>query len=210
MVEQITGVPAQKEQADWPHENIVKGEGCVRITGTYRDPDLGGRALGLGFLALIVTIVLSGLVPDDYYASTMVLWLIVPPITAFIAFVWWRPAVNVTIGPESVVIGGKTYSRDVDIQFRTDRHPRAIAALDRGRQPRPEYAQAMQVVMQYGERSVPIAMFRGRDIEMARALIIRLQAWHEGFNRLRRQPETEQPATTASDRDEFGPAPPIR
>jgi len=70
------------------------------------------------------------------------------------------------------------------------------------------YLDTVQVVMRYGERRIPIAGFRRKDIRKAEALLIRLQFLDKAFER---GPAPDGQVTSGTgDRDEFGPPKPVR
>jgi hypothetical protein len=149
---------------------------------------------------------------EDYFMSILFVFPALSCVAGVIFYIFsWR-SVDVKIGPEFIVIGRRRYARDGVSEFRGEL-PRKIAKrLDTHGAITQRQANEKEVVMQYGERTIPIARFRARDIEKARALIMRLQTWHEGFNRLRRRSdiETHPAAPEAAGADEFGPAPRIR
>ena len=121
-------------------------------------------------------------------------------------FVQTQP--DIKIGPQTIQIGKKIYSRDVPIEFRVDRHYKALKE-DEYVQGDKTYSKAIEAVMQYGERRIQIAEMWARDQEKAAALIIRIGNWCEGFDEaMNKQVERASPETVSPHGD-FGQAPDV-
>ena len=96
------------------------------------------------------------------------------------------------------------------IEFKIERHQKALAeyqkAQSRNRKMPETYRQAVEVVMQYGEKRVAIAELPETDMERAKALVIRLQTMTDGMEEAARRMAKGQ-MTPPADASEFGPAP---
>ena len=73
----------------------------------------------------------------------------------------------------------KKYSRDVPMELRIEPHHKGALEtakeISRGRRMKVRYRNAIEVVMQYGEKRVPLAEFESQDIEKAKAVLFRIQ-----------------------------------
>ena len=77
--------------------------------------------------------------------------------------------------------------------------------ISRGRRIKVRYRNAIEVVMQYGEKRVPIAEFESQDIEKAKAVLFRIQgAQKEIDDAVSREIFTKWKVQAQS---EFGPEP---
>lgn len=206
--------------AGWPKTRILKDQGMVHITGKYVDPDLKERSFRVGFFCWIVFVLLlfyalypfnGGSFTGFFFISLFSLWIFL----GFLSLPWYflkRRRINVMIGPEIIKINGKSYQRFEGTEFYFENYHKAIRDQDKMNMPS-HYASALDVVMQYGERSVVIASFRGRDKEKAKALLIRLQDWSNRFDKLKDMSvEGEEPSPADQDKDsgDFGVEPVVR
>ena len=131
--------------------------------------------------------------------------------------------VDVRILPEHIQIkkwrGYRTFSRNVPIEFRVEQHHKAaweeMREQKRGKAGNRWYREAIEVVMQYGEKRISIAEMRMVDLEKAKALVIRLQCWCESFDQAVKgladgkiKTAGENVGTVSG--GDFGPAPDIR
>jgi len=195
---------------------VLEKQGGVQITGKYMSPNVYEWAKTV---ATLVVVTLGWFVPLVLLDGGANLSAVLLVSGIVLAVVWgglymliagvFRPAVNVKMFPDVIQVGGRRYARDDVAEFRTELPRKVAKHYDKHGTMTPQQSQQKEVVMQYGERTVPIAIFRGRDIDKARALVMRLQAWHEGFNKLRKRDATEH-APARSHADEFGPAPDVR
>jgi len=75
--------------------------------------------------------------------------------------------------------GYKNYSRQEHIELRVERHQKAqkeeANAIRTGNNSSRVFREAIEVVMQYGEKRVPLAEMREEDMEKAKALLLHLQ-----------------------------------
>lgn len=210
---------AEQAHADWPQEKVFEKQGRVHITGRYKDPGLSDRSYYIGASFWALTAVLAWfLVPGSggdfwfdfimigFFGGGMAFWVVYA-----LAYLFQRKNLDLVIGPESIKIDGRHYDLKAVSEFRAERHRKAVETWEKHGTQSKQYGQALEVLMQYGERVVPIAEFRGRDQDKARALVIKLQNWCDGFKSLRKK-EEGVPGTKGAPAGggEFGPAPPIR
>ena len=209
----------EKPIAEWPYTQVLK-DGGVRIYGKYVQPMLPGRVFALS--ALIVGIFAYSVAVNAESVAPGVM-VVVGSIVAWYAGL--RAALHNTFGrsvdlkvyPDRIAVrqgfGYKTYSRDYPIEFRVERHEKAVQeesnAMRTGNNSFRVFREALQVVMQYGEKRVPLAELRVKDIEQAKALLIRLQNVCESLDQARQQISEEYVRSTQT-LEVFGPAPPIR
>lgn len=200
--------------ADWPITTRLQ-DGTLHITdlywrpGTVEIPGLCGLLFGAaaaltgGYLAQSLTVaIVAGLATGVGVAGLM--WL--PPVRAI-----YGGAIDIKLYPDAMEVsfwthGGGRYARAHIAEFRIEQHQKAREeeAKERRankRQPR-TYRDAVELVMQYGERRIALAAMPDKDTEMARALLFRLQSW------LNNPATVAAPAPAQS--GPFGPPPPIR
>jgi hypothetical protein len=177
---------------DWKH-SFDKTKSQIRITGSYISPQAERRA---GWLAGLLFIVLCvGLLLPTGNAAAMGIGFIV--LLLFCGFALHPLLVklhnqrfNLLIGTDTIkfpaVWSGKTYARAAPIEFRVEPHHKGIQEEQRelrsGQRGSRLYRDAIEVVMQYGEKRVVLAEMRSKDLEKAKALVIRIQNWHESFD----------------------------
>ena len=213
--------------ADWPRIEVTEAEDALRLTGRYTAPS-GWWSEGFPALLVVLwlplTLVTCSLATNGNYSKgTSQEFLGSPLLVGFIFFVMAvlgeifgpRRKLNVTIGRDSIVISGTRYMRREGLnQFAIEEHEKtrgeAVVAA-RGHGSGRIYRDAMQVVMRYGEKRVPVAAFRRQDVRKAEALLVRLQGLNAKLDELL-APQAQGVAAPAMPgaKDEFGPARPIR
>ena len=100
------------------------------------------------------------------------------------------------------------------IEFRVEEHQKGLEErakeIKHNKRFPHVYREAVEVVMQYGEKRVPVAELPLKEIEKGKALVIRLQnicdQWDEAARRLAEGQMRPAGETPVSD---FGEAPPI-
>lgn len=127
---------------------------------------------------------------------------------------------DVKVYPDRIAVrqglGYKNYSRQHPIEFRAEDHEKAIEeqanAIRTGNDSFRVYREAVQVVMQYGEKRIPLAELRLKDLEKAKALVIRMQNVCASLDEAIRRMTAGQvrPSTEDEPLGDFGPAPDIR
>ncbi|MGH6922873.1 MAG: hypothetical protein ACRED5_03795 [Propylenella sp.] len=216
---QMPEARVEEFRSGWPKDELLPDEGAVRITGDYTDPRLVDRACRNGFILALIVSAFAWFIVQEW--SSYFLFLLLGSLPLFfvsIAFFYrtGKSSLGVKISAGEIRLAGKTYSRAAPIEFRVERHHKAIAEQHRemntGQRTSSTYRQAIEVVMQYGENRVVIAEMREKDSEMARALVIRLQNWCDRFDQMLIQLADQKDAggPPRAEADDFGPAPPIR
>ncbi|MEQ9642045.1 MAG: hypothetical protein RIM84_18625 [Alphaproteobacteria bacterium] len=214
--------------APWPKHALSEDRLGFQITGTYRPPS-GWWSLGLPMtLIVLAPLMMLGsckLLVDASYGGSVrnmpaedVLYFILIWVAACFALAVLgetfgrRRQLDILIRPDAITIDGKSYKRGEGLnQFAVEEHEKAHnerLAAQRGAGGH-IYRDAVEVVMRYGERRVPVAAFARNDIRKAEALLVRLQVLTAGFDKLRASPASG-PAESGAPADEFGPARPIR
>lgn len=187
------GHKVEKAKSNWPTDRINTKKGQVTITGDYRSPRHGQNVALLTSASFLPPLLLFGPIAALAFAFVALL------------FFWWvmKKNLNVKISPTEIRVNGKRYDRQQSIEFRAGNHHKAL------RHNPGIYATAIEVVMQYGERRIPIAEMRLRDKHKAVALVVRLQNWCDSFDEAMRQAQAmKQDMAPAA--GEFGPAPDVR
>lgn len=169
--------------AGWPAEYPMK-RGGVRITGTYQHPSLAEAMPGIGFLfgtfifVLLLVATANIILP---LLSSLLLWVFFGAFRRRMVRMFGKK-VDLRIFPDRVEVRSgrryKKYSRAVPMEFRIEPHHKGIEETAReaaGGSKRVLYRQALEVIMYYGEVRVAFAEFRSVDIELARALLFRVQ-----------------------------------
>lgn len=195
----------EKALANWPKERRLR-DGGVHITGKYISPKLDAG----GGLAMFVGAIAGGMwgwESTQSYAVAAVAAFMGAVLLAMTIGVIFAKNVDVKIYPDRIAVwsflGYKNYSRAIPIEFRVEQHHKALT--ERGG--RRLYRNAIEAVMQYGEKRVPIAEMPEREFERARALVIRLQ---NVCNRVDLAMNEGKSTAGAAKESEFGPAPEIR
>jgi hypothetical protein len=203
--------------SEWP-QTAAHDDGTYHITGKYYEPSgwwtkVFPRIMVVGWLIVApwsCAAVQSG--PDDNAGMIAFgTWTAIFLTVAILGEQFGpRRDLNIRMGPDAIQIEGRRFPRDAPYNFAMEEHEKAYAdELQRRRGYEANtYREAVQVVMRYGERRIPIAGFRRKDIRKAEALLIRLQLLDKAFER-GPAPNVQVTGGTG-DRDEFGPAKPVR
>lgn len=215
----------------WITTRELKDEAGVHITGKYRRPYVG-RLLNLMYFPAVMPLCFLYMVAESNrplgdlmigsFGMAFLFWV-------FGGFWVWRwvmslirRKVDVKILPQHIQIkrwhGYRTFSRDVPLEFRVEQHHKApneeAQEIKAGKPRNRWYREAIEVVMQYGEKRIPIAEMRMIDMEKSRALVIRLQSWCENFDQAVKRMEAGQIKPAGEEQviseGDFGPAPDIR
>lgn len=208
--------------ASWPKTKPLEGEPGLHITGKYVHPAWQnwtskiavGVWLSAGYFMWDAGDTAVSL------ARMLILLLFVGPLCLPSYYFLLRRNVDVKVMPKTIQVKGplgyKTYSRDYPIEFRVDHHRKAAAEeakeIEQNKKKPQIYRKAIEVVMQYGEQRITLTEMRLKDIEKAKALVIRLQnSCHSLDATMARttvgQTSTYTPSMPTSD---FGRAPDIR
>lgn len=222
----------EKAIADWPKMKPINGGNGVHVTGKYMPPGMIKTAQGIYLIGAAAgtfyamdqaskdnILIAGGIAIAFFVAAYKLYWMnLITPILG--------KSVDVKILPDSIQVaqmfGYKTYprSRDVSFEFSVDRHQKALKEEAREietnkKQPK-TYRQAVEAVMQYGEKRVVIAEFNNKEMEKARALVFRLGSLNDAA-RKNQEPTQEsvsqkmsQYISTSATVGDFGRAPDIR
>lgn len=209
----------EKAMADWPQTTMLKKEPGFHITGRYAHPSLvhsmpntyAMMGFVFGGLALVGT---ANPVPPLVVLAIM--WGFYPS-WKLMATGWWGKKVDVKILPDKIQVrhgfGYKNYDRNEKIEFKVERHQKAFAEYQKaaeGNRKIPEiYRQAVEVVMQYGEKRVAIAELPETDIEKAKALVIRMGTIADSLDEAVRRMNAGQ-MVAPGEKSDFGPEPQMR
>jgi hypothetical protein len=173
----------------WPHSKKLGKEGCIEITGSYKaaEPLHKGWKKGLlvwficGALFFAIWVYLAGQLPTIGLGAGLAFLSLIPAlwIVRLMEESQTRK-LDVRIFPDKIEVRGKSYERDMrKIQFSVEPHSRAAAEEAREireqKRGRRFYREAVEVVMQYGEKRVVVAGMKQFEKEKAVALMIRLQ-----------------------------------
>lgn len=206
--------------SEWPPMKGLEREPGFQITGSYLAPSWWWSH-GFFVVLLLASIYLlpascTAMNGGSLRAVTAeeALWhtggyvLLVFVLAAVAERIGTRRKLDVKITREAIEIDGKRYARAVRHQYAIEEHEKAVAETEAARRGygRPIYREAMQVVMRYGERRVPIADLRRADLEKAQALLVRLQDLDRGLEKILGMAE----APRSEERDAFGKVKPIR
>jgi hypothetical protein len=210
---------------DWPNTEFLEKEQSLFISGTYAAPSPwweNGFPSLMGVLFLIIAV--GSCVPavEGFYGREvtseeggvggliyLVGWAVVYLIVAgFFSHIGRQRRLWVKMSRDVIETNGRRYARGAPHQFAIERHEKARqeAQGDRSGKGSHIYRDAVQVVMRYGERRVPIAEFKEKDIRKAEALLVRLQTVDQTMD----QALDARPATAHAERDEFGPRKALR
>jgi hypothetical protein len=200
----------EKAHAEWPKTTVTK-DGGVHVTGKYVGPMLNNNT------GVVVTIlgaagaIYAWVAVGDVRAA---MWTVVFLFAAYAVFLReaiyaiFGKRVDVKIYPDRIALpswlGYKNYSRDMPIEFRIERHQQALTEKGNA----VIFRNAIEAVMQYGEKRIQLAEMPETSTELARALVIRLQnVCHSVDAAMQTASGSKQGAPRAED---FGPAPDIR
>jgi hypothetical protein len=229
----MLGSKTETPFADWPKTKALK-DGGFHVTGSYLHPTTRRTADGFGILFGVIaffSMISAVRSPGDLFGFA-ILAFIIAGITSWVLRSWLHKNLDIKVHPDKIMVGGrwgyKTYPRNVRMEFRVERHRKAgEEALEehrKGERQAMVYRQAVEVVLQYGERRVVLAEMREKDVEKANALAFRLQDICESQNEALQQllnehvrpidpvPGAWQPnlPPQRSAPGEFGPEPEIR
>jgi len=216
---QMPEARVEEFRSGWPKDELLPEEGAVRITGEYTDPRREERAFRNGFILALIVSAIAWFIVQEWSSYFLFLLLGALPLWFLLAAFFYmagKSNLGVKINAAEIKLAGKTYSRAAPIEFRVERHHKALQETRReqssGQRTASTFRRAIEVVMQYGEKRIVIAEMREKDQEMARALVIRLQNWCDRFDQMLIQLADKKDAAgpPRAEADEFGPAPPIR
>lgn len=198
---------AQHGKAGWPIDTVHADEGYVHITGKHKYPMSGEYATyALLGVWLFLSVWWFQLAPDFgqafvwSLAGLCSLGLFIIPLEYLI-----RRNLDIKISRDAIDLYGSKFPRNVPIEFSVEPHSQTIKDPERR-----TYQGAIEVVMRYGENRVSVAEFRGKDKELAIALMLRLQNWSEHFDEaIAQEGQHPAPADLVAAGD-FGPSPDIR
>lgn len=186
------GKKIEQAKSSWPIDKVNAKAGCVEITGQYVKPTQRG-IVGLVAAGLAVPLALTG----------VGIVLIIPIIPGL--WMLLKSNLRIRIDNEAISIRGKRYARIPGlIEFRVGEHQRAYSDNPG------VYANALEVVMQYGERRIVVAEMRQKDHEKATALAFRLQTWSKEFPGMMAAYQGLNRQAASEKGGEFGPAPDVR
>lgn len=201
----------EKALADWPKSTPL-ADGGVQVSGKYDGPYFYRVREPFAFLAAAGIAIYLSLTNGDirsgilFMVGLTVAWFVV--LRALVNSIFGKN-VNVRVYADRIavprLIGYRTYSRTMPIEFRIDQHHRALK--ERGNAT--IYRQAIEVVMQYGEKRVSLAEMPQENVELARALVIRLQNTCDDLALIKNM-AGEAARTAAQSGGDFGPVPDIR
>jgi hypothetical protein len=213
---------------DWPQCEIRGDKGTVRVTGQYREPSAWWQRTFPSLLMLVSLGALpwscSSIGASEYGSSDNIPWdftwkFMLGYVALLILLVMWgnfrgrRREIDVTFSDDKIRIGHKNYTRSGALnQFEIDRHEKAFAeerAL-REQNRRRLYSDAVQVIMRYGGKRVPIAGFDLGDMRKAEALLVRLQTVNASFDEAFDQALLSASGITPDESGDFGRAAPLR
>lgn len=203
------GKKYEAAHADWPKTSVTR-DGGVHVTGKYWKPhsEEGWRTLYLvasGIAAVCAAATGGGFGPGiAIFVFLVIAWELIFKRVAFFLF---GKNLNLKIYPDRIAVpsylGYRNYSRAMPIEFRIEQHHLALS-----RDKAKWYHDAIEAVMQYGEKRVALAAMPQKNIELARALVIRLQNVCDSVDMALPVSGTGKmkPAGTG----DFGPVPDIR
>jgi len=201
--------------SEWPKTTVLK-DGGVHITGKYIAPETVPRLHFLTFILCVVTFIFPAMGGAEGMAVILpILIMIFVLINEKSLGTSFGQNLDIRIFPDKVQLRDgwsyKTYARKFPIEFRIDEHQKAIheeLAVRSGAKRSRKYRDALEVVMQYGEKRVAVAAFRLKEMEQARALVIRLQNVCYNIDAAVQMIASKQQALP--EQHEFGRATPIR
>lgn len=209
----------EKAMADWPQTAMLKKEPGFHITGRYAHPSLVHSMPNtygiIGFVLCGITLVATAN-PIPPLIIVALMWVFYSSWKSM-ATSWWGKKVDVKVLPDKIQVrqgwGYKSYDRNEKIEFKVERHQKALAeyqkAVERNRKMPEIYRQAVEVVMQYGEKRVAIAELPETEMERAKALVIRLGTMADSLDEAVRRMNAGQ-MVAPGEKSEFGPAPQMR
>lgn len=210
----------EKAFADWP-QTVLTRDGGAHLTGKYVYPTLESRAdavLGLSSLAFAVW---ASFRTENVATGVLIMLVVSTCWYLFLRRLIFRTFgknVDVKIYPGRIAVrqwfGYRNYSREMPLEFRIEQHRKAIAEeaneVRLQKRLRRTYRDAVEVVMQYGEKRVSLAELRYKDIEMAQALVLRLQNVCASLDAAMEMVAQGRIRPAGRGAEDFGPAPEIR
>jgi hypothetical protein len=205
--------------ANWPHTKLLEDKVGVHITGKYVTPKLRDR---VGLLTVMLTIAIffvSSSQNNEGPISMLGFFAVVALFIVPVPFYFWAkktfsPDLNIKIFPDMIEANYCQYARSEPIEFRVEQHQKAIEETAReqttGKRTSSTFRQAIEVVMQYGEKRIVLAEMRGVEFEMAKALVIRLQNICDKLDEAILRMADGQADTTESAGGDFGPESDVR
>jgi hypothetical protein len=214
---------------DWPQAEFLEGETALHITGKYRVPSWWWQTGFPILLGIVMLIALpfscfpfvenhTGGRGDSSNPGLLALYFIVGwfmlfmVVIGFFDYIGRRRMLSIKLSQDAIEIGGRKYAREIPHQYAIEEHEKAHdeeSAARRGHGKDRIFRDAMQVVMRYGERRVPIAAFGRRDVRKAEALLVRLQLLDQGLEEML-ETAAQGEAAAPGEGDDFGPSRPIR
>lgn len=213
-------VKFEQAMADWPKTKMLK-DGGVHVFGKYEQPGLGEMMLFLWSLPAFVVafwIVSVNGNPAVALAAAGFIMLMYPLGVRSMMVDMLGKKIDIKVYGDKLQVrhgfGYKNYSRSLPLEFRIEEHQKSIEDQLKQRSRR-TYREAIEVVMQYGEKRVPLADMSLKHVEKAKAIVIRLQNVCAAYDQAVQQQMAQQqmgqfmtPAAPAG--GDFGVAPPIR
>jgi len=224
-------VSIEQPFSDWPRLDVADGGRAMRMSGRYRAPSWWWSwGFGITLIVLIPPVLMpvscslvadlsyggrTNQVPDGVLLNIVIAWVIGWFALVVLGEIFGpRRQLDVKVTPEVFVINGKSYARGEGLnQFAIEEHEKAHneeMSARRGQAGGRFFRDAVQVVMRYGERRVPIAAFGRKDVRKAEALLVRLQMLNENIEQMLGMAAQGDDAAAPGARDDFGPARPIR
>jgi hypothetical protein len=214
----------EKALAEWPYTKILK-DGGVHVFGKYEQPGFAQSMAGFWFFFCFVLFFVAMMGAQNAIAAVVAV-----VIAAFAYPIVVRPTlvsmfgknVDVKIYPDKIQVRDgyryRSYSREMPIEFRVEEHHKGLEErakeIKYNKRVKPVYREAIEAVMQYGEKRVPLAELPVKEIEKGKALVIRLQNMCATLDDAVRRMAAGQikpagePAPTGP--GDFGPAPKVR
>jgi hypothetical protein len=205
--------------ADWPYTKPLK-DGGMHVFGKYETPGLANKIVGFWLLVCIVVFFWILLSTENFAAAavaTGISAVAYPMMVRSMLVNMLGKNVDVKIYQDKIQVRDgmryRSYDRAMPIEFRVEEHQKGLEEHAREiKMQRPQkriYREAVEAVMQYGEKRVPIAEFPVTAVELGKALVIRLQNVCTGLDALRQMAENQSGAEREPASD-FGPSGPIR
>ena len=198
----------EKPFSDWP-KTVKMKDGSVRIADKYIHPMLEPRFRTLMIFAGLAALVLGS-------AGGPLTGFGIPLAMAVFYPAYWRKAGTAMMGRKFDIRvyrdkirvrdgwGFKNYSRHAPLEFRVDHHMKGIQKPHLSR-----FREAVEVVMQYGDKRVPLADFPMTELETANTLALRLQAVCYSVDAAEQIAEKSGRVAAKREAGDFGPSPQI-
>jgi hypothetical protein len=210
----------EKALADWPYTKQLK-DGGMHVFGKYEQPGLAQRMLNFWLLFCFVLFFWIIFATENGVAA-----IVGTAIAGFAYPMMIRPMmvnmmgknVDVKVFKNKIQVRSgmlyRNYDRDMPIEFRAEDHQKGLEEHAKEikfnkRQPR-TYREALEVVMQYGEKRIPLAEFPMTAVEQARALVIRMQNVCRSIDAIHKMARDQAGAAGDEPVSDFGPTKTIR